>query len=123
MFDATFWRQRLAEMRRILETDRKFLLSGQIEKLARQDKRRGALEAKLHEMPNAVIKAETKSIDQLRRLALRNHNLLKAYIEGARRATRRLGVIEENKGRIGAYKADGTRIATSDARSTKQQRA
>ncbi len=123
MFDAAFWRQRLAEMRRILESDRKFLLSGQIEKLARQDKRRGVLEAKLREMPNAVIEAETNSINQLRRLAIRNHNLLKAYLEGARRATRRLGVIEDSKGRIGAYKADGTRISTSSARSTKQQRA
>ena len=123
MLSVAFWRQRLAEMRSILENDRKLLLSGQIEKLARQARNRSAIEKKLHEMPNAVIKAETKSIDQLRRLAARNQRLLKAYLEGARRATERLGVIEENQGRIGAYKPDGSRISSTSARSTKQQRA
>ena len=85
--------------------------------------RRSAIEEKLHEMPSTVIEAETKSIDQLRRLAARNQRLLKAYLDGARRATRRLGLIEESQGKIGAYKADGSRVSSANARSTKQQRA
>lgn len=123
MFDTATWRRRLAEMRGILENDRVLLLSGQIEKLARQDRRRGVIEAKLHEMPQAVAKAEVKKIDQLRQLAARNQRLLKAYIDGARRATERLVAIEETQGRIGAYKPDGSRVASTGVRSTKQVRA
>ena len=123
MFDRTTWRRRLTEMRGILERDRKYLLSGQIEKLAHQDQRRGAIEAKLHEMPSAVAKAEKKIIGQLRRLAARNHRLLQAYLDGARRATQRLVAFEEARGRIGAYRRDGSRVPSASNRSTKQQRA
>ena len=123
MFDGATWRRRLAEMRRILERDRKYLLSGQIEKLAQQDQKRGAIEAKLHEMPQAFAKAEVKRIDQLRLLAARNHRLLKAYLEGARRTAQRLVANEEKQGRIGAYQRDGSRVPSMNARSTKQQRA
>ena len=123
MFDLAKWRARLAEMRRILETDRILLLSGQIEKLAQQDRRRQVVEARLHEMPQAVAKAEERKIEQLRRLAARNHRLLKAYIDGARWATQRLMDLEENQGRIGAYRRDGSRVPSTSTVSTRQQRA
>lgn len=123
MFDKATWRARLSEMRGILEKDRSLLLSGQIEKLSRQDGRRRTIEAKLHEMPLAIAKSEVKKIDQLRRLAARNHRLLKAYLDGARRAAQRLITIEEDQGRIGAYRRDGSRVPAASAVSTKQQRA
>ncbi len=123
MFDTATWRRRLVEMRAILENDRILLLSGQIDKLAQQDQRRGAIEAKLHEMPAAVAKAEMNRIDQLRRLAARNQRLLKAYLDGARRAARQLVAIEETQGRLGAYKRDGSRVSSTNVRSTKQVRA
>ncbi len=74
-------------------------------------------------MPQAVAKAEERKIEQLRRLAARNHRLLKAYIDGARRATQRLMDMEENQGRIGAYRRDGSRVPSTSTVSTKQQRA
>lgn len=123
MFDKATWRARLTEMRGILEKDRSLLLSGQIEKLSQQDNRRRTIESKLHEMPLAIAKAEVKKIDQLRRLAARNHRLLKAYLDGARRAAQRLMTIEENQGRIGAYRRDGSRVPATNALSTQQQRA
>ncbi len=123
MFDKATWRARLKEMRGILEKDRSLLLSGQMEKLSQQDNRRRSIEAKLHEMPLAIAKAEVKKIDQLRRLAARNHRLLKAYLDGARRAAKRLITIEEHQGRIGAYRRDGSRVPATGALSTKQQRA
>lgn len=123
MFDRSTWRSRLAEMRSVLERDRVYLLAGQIDKLAQQDRKRGAIEAKLQDMPGAVAKAETKSIDQIRHLAARNHRLLQAYLDGARRATRQLVAMEENQGRIGAYRRDGSRVPSPIAKSTKQQRA
>ena len=123
MFETTTWRQRLTEMRSILKRDREYLLTGQIEKLARQDHRRSAIEAKLHEMPGAIAKAERRIIGQLRRLAARNHRLLQAYLEGARRATQRLVALEETEGRIGAYRQDGSRVPSTSHKSTKQLRA
>ena len=68
MFDRAAWRRRLTEMRGILESDRMFLLSGQIEKLAQQDRRRGAIEAALHDMPGEIAKAESGKIEHLKRL-------------------------------------------------------
>ncbi len=123
MFDTATWRRRLTEMRAILESDRSLLLSGQVEKLAQQDQRRGAIEAKLHEMPASIAKAEVNRIEQLRRLAARNQRLLKAYLEGARRAARQLSAIEDSQSRIGAYKRDGSRVSSTNVRSTKQVRA
>lgn len=123
MFDRAAWRRRLTEMRGILESDRMFLLSGQIEKLAQQDRRRGAIEAALHDMPGEIAKAESGKIEHLKRLAARNHRLLQAYLDGARRATSRLVAIEESRGRIGAYRPDGSRVPTPGDQSTKQQRA
>ena len=123
MFDRAAWARRLAEMRGILESDRRYLLSGQIGKLSGQDQRRSVIEAKLHQMPDAIARAETAKIEQIKRLAQRNHRLLQAYLDGARRATRKLVAMEENQGRIGAYRRDGTRVASTSQRSTKQQRA
>lgn len=123
MLDRVAWARRLAEMRGILESDRRYLLLGQIDKLSGQDQRRGAIEAKLHQMPNSVIRAEMAKIQQIKRLAQRNHRLLQAYLDGAQRARRRLVALQENQGRIGAYRRDGTRVASTSQRSTKQQRA
>ncbi len=123
MFDAATWRSRLIEMRGILESDRRYLLAGRIDQLARQDQRRRKIEAKLYEMPRAVAVAEESRIDLLRRLAARNHRLLKAYLDGARRATQRLVALEKDQGRIGAYRRDGSRVSSTGSVSTKQQRA
>lgn len=123
MFDDATWRRRLSEMTAILESDRAFLLSGQIEKLARQDQRRGAIEAKLYEMPQAVAKAEVRKIELLKRLAARNHRLLNAYLEGARRAAQHLAALEQTQGLIGVYRRDGSRVTSTIQRSTTQVRA
>ncbi len=123
MFDTATWRSRLVEMRGILESDRRYLLAGRIDQLARQDQRRRKIEAKLYEMPRAIAEAEEGRIDLLRRLAARNHRLLKAYLDGARRATQRLVALEKDQGRIGAYRRDGSRVSSTGSVSTKQQRA
>ena len=42
---------------------------------------------------------------------------------GARRAARQLTAMEEKQGLIGAYKRDGSRVSSTNVRSTKQVRA
>lgn len=117
------WRARLRDVRRLLEGDRKLLLAGKISALAAKDARRLEIEARLIGMPRAVVEAEQSVIQEIQTLAKRNNRLLKAYLDGARAAMRRLQEIERMRGRIGAYQKDGSRIDPLDQASTRQVRA
>ena len=117
------WRARLKDVRRLLEGDRKLLLAGKISALAAKDARRLEVEARLIGMPRSIVEAEQSVILEIQNLAKRNNRLLKAYLDGARAAMRRLQEIEKMRGRIGAYQKDGSRIDPSDRTSTRQVRA
>lgn len=117
------WRKRLKDARRLLENDRKLLLAGQISALSTQDAKRLAIEARLAEMPRAIIEAEQAVIHEIQTLARKNNRLLKAYLDGARAAMRRLNEIDRMRGRIGAYQKDGSRIEPSAHGTTRQVRA
>lgn len=117
------WRARLKDVRRLLEGDRKLLLAGKISALAAKDARRLEVESRLVGMPRAIVEAEQTVILEIQALAQRNNRLLKAYLEGARAAMRRLQEIERMRGRIGAYQKDGSRIDPSERTSTRQVRA
>ncbi|MGB0925847.1 MAG: hypothetical protein ACPGVA_01465 [Pikeienuella sp.] len=123
MSDLRRWRKMLKDAFRLLESDRKLLLAGQISALVAQDARRVEVEARLADMPRAVIDAEQGIILEIQKLAQRNNRLLKAYLDGARAAMRRMSEIERNQGRIGAYQKDGSRVEAGTPSSTRQLRA
>lgn len=123
MNDLRRWRRMLKDAFQLLESDRKLLLAGRIAALIAQDPRRMEVEARLADMPRAVIDAEQVIILEIQKLAQRNNRLLKAYMDGARAAMRRLTEIERNQGRIGAYQKDGSRVEASIRPSTRQLRA
>ncbi|MGB0852670.1 MAG: hypothetical protein ACPGSI_05220 [Pikeienuella sp.] len=123
MSDLRRWRKMLKDAFRLLESDRKLLLAGQISALVAQDARRVEVEARLADMPRAVIDAEQGIILEIQKLAQRNNRLLKAYLDGARAAMRRMSEIERNQGRIGAYQEDGSRVEAGTPSSTRQLRA
>lgn len=123
MSDLRRWRKMLKDAFRLLESDRKLLLAGQISALVAQDSRRVEVEARLADMPRAVIDAEQGIILEIQKLAQRNNRLLKAYLDGARAAMRRMSEIERNQGRIGAYQKDGSRVEAGTPSSTRQLRA
>ncbi len=123
MSEQSGWRARLRDVRRLLEGDRKLLLAGKIFALAAKDARRLEVEARLMSMPRSIVEAEQLVIMEIQTLAKRNNRLLKAYLDGARAAMKRLQEIEQMRGRIGAYQKDGSRIDRSDGASTRQVRA
>lgn len=123
MGDRGNWRARLSDVRRLLEGDRKLLLAGKISALAAKDARRLEVEARLMSMPRSIVEAEQLVIVEIQTLAKRNNRLLRAYLDGARAAMRRLQEIEQMRGRIGAYQKDGSRIDPSDSTSTREVRA
>lgn len=119
MFSNLTWSRRISEMRNLLALDRRLLLAGAIDELARLDGRRVVVEAKLYEMPREVAEREQLRLAELREMAKRNQRLLSAYLEGARRATKRLMEIHEAVGEIGAYLRDGTKLGNALNQTTK----
>ncbi|MEM7523920.1 MAG: hypothetical protein AAF360_09230 [Pseudomonadota bacterium] len=115
MFDGLRWRNRLNEARTLLVLERRLLLGGSLNELARLDSRRSTLERHLLEMPDDIIARHRMRVEEIRRLALRNHKLLTAYLDGARRAAKRLAEIDTSRRVIGAYMRDGTRIDSESA--------
>ena len=83
MFSNLTWSRRIGEMRSLLALDRRLLLAGAIDELARLDGRRIAVEKKLYEMPRDVAEREQPRLVELRDMARRNQRLLSAYLEGA----------------------------------------
>jgi hypothetical protein len=123
MIEGSGWRARLNDARRLLEGDRKLLLAGKISALAAKDARRLEIESKLVSMPRKIVEAEQAIIQEIQALAKRNNRLLKAYLDGARAAMRRLQEIERVRGQIGAYHKDGSRVDPVELTSTRQVRA
>ncbi|MEM8754815.1 MAG: hypothetical protein AAGF90_17745 [Pseudomonadota bacterium] len=123
MLDGIRWRARLSETRTLLELERRLLLKGQMEELARLDRRRSELERHLVAMPDDMIRRNRQRVEEIRRLAARNHRLLSAYLEGARRAVARLAELEAARQSIGAYTRDGARIDGDPPKRRLQQKA
>lgn len=123
MISDLIWRRRLGDMKSLLAADRRLLLSGAIEDLAKLDPRRLAAEEKLRDMPRDVAQRERRRLRELRRMARRNQKLLQAYLEGARAAATRLTDLNQAGGEFGAYRRDGSRIMSPTGRSTRRVRA
>ena len=117
------WRKRLDDARQLLETDGRLLIAGRVSALAAGDRQRLEVEAGLARMPRAIVEAEQAIIREIQALAIRNNKLLKAYLDGARAAMRRLSEIEKSRGRLSAYQKDGSRVEPSGRTSTTQIRA
>lgn len=113
----------MTETRNLLELERRLLLRGQMNELARLDRRRSDLEAHLTKMPEDVIRRNGPRVKEIRRLAARNHRLLSAYLEGARRAVARLAELEAARMSIGAYLEDGTMIDAEPKKKRLHQKA
>lgn len=123
MLEGLLWRHRLSETKSLLELERRLLLKGEVAELKRLDRRRSSLEGHLTAMPEDVITRHASRVDEIRRLAARNHRLLLAYLEGARLAVARLAEIEAARAEIGAYLKDGSKIEPTPRKSRLQQKA
>lgn len=123
MISDLIWRRRLGDMKSLLDADRRYLLSGAIEELARLDPRRLSAEEKLRGMPREVAQKEKRRLRELRRMARRNQRLLQAYLDGARAAATRLTELNRSNGEFGAYRRDGSKIVSPTSRSTRRVRA
>lgn len=107
----------------MLATERRLLKAGAIDELAALDRRRQALAAEIEAAPAPVAEAFRPLIEEIRAGAARNARLLRAYLDGARDADARLRTIERQKGAIGAYRPDGSRLAAAEADPTRERRA
>lgn len=110
MFETVFARQRLREALRLLGEERTCLLRGDIETLARFERRRAALIAKLPRIPREALEANAALAKAVRRAARRNATLLEAFVEGAKSAERRVRALIGADVAFGAYRRDGSRI-------------
>lgn len=122
MMDELKWRYRLKEMRAMLEAERRFLLSGRLNDIARLDARRESVSAHFENVPSAISDDLKSALEALKKLAARNQRLLSAYLNGAQSAAQRVGELTEGGGRIGAYREDGSRFDGPSAPGSKQQR-
>lgn len=123
MLDAMRWRHRLNEARAMLAAERRLLKAGAIRELAALDRRRQALAAEIEAAPETVVESYGPLIEEIRAEAARNARLLNAYLDGAREGAARLRAIEAQKGAIGAYGPDGSRLAASETGPTRERRA
>ena len=123
MFDDLTWRGRLNEMKAVLMLDRKHLLAGEIGALARLDGRREAVQKKLMAMPEEIARKQEAALRGLRKMARRNHRLLKAYLDGARDASLRLRAADRAGADISAYRRDGSKVSLASPPPTRQTRA
>jgi flagellar biosynthesis/type III secretory pathway chaperone len=111
---------RYSKVLRLLDEERKLLLSGPLDKLDALVKKREAAMAELLEsdtrLPEAFIVA-------LRARAERNGRLLQASIEGVKSAQAQVAKINEQSGELKTYTAEGRAISVSQKRSTRDTRA
>ncbi|MFV0475105.1 MAG: hypothetical protein ACK5MQ_13000 [Pikeienuella sp.] len=123
MLDEMNWRYRLTEARAMLAAERRLLKAGEIGGIAALDRRRRALAAEIEQAPAAIAETHGALIEEIREQAARNGRMLAAYLAGARDAAARLRAIDERKTEIGAYRRDGSRLASPAAGPTRERRA
>ena len=123
MFEKLSWQIRLRRVISHLEEDRRDLLQGKTERLAARNLRRSEAEQELLQIPETMIPGYEREINRIKTLAKRNEVLLKAYIEGSRNASRRLGEIDREQSKIGAYARNGARIDPDRPKPTQDVRA
>lgn len=123
MLDGMRWRYRLAEARALLQAERELLLKGATKGLAALEARRKAVVAGLEGMPAPATSAQRAAVREIGEAARRNQRLLRAYLDGAADAARRLRAIDESRAQIGAYRQDGTRLPGVAPAPTTERRA
>lgn len=119
MLDGVTWRLRLGEAKTLLDREHKLLLAGAIDELARLDRKRAAVEAHILRLPADIAETHANLVNDVRRRALRNQRVLKAFIQGARQAAARIRAIDRENTKLGAYKQDGTLIEGAEERTTR----
>lgn len=123
MLDSMRWRYRLSEARAFLQAERDLLVKGRAAELDGLAARRRLVAESLAEMPASVAEANQAAVREIAAAARRNQRLLRAWLDGAAEAVRRLKAIDESRARIGAYRPDGTRLAGAAAAPTTERRA
>lgn len=122
MSDVSRGRRRLHAVKTLLDEERGLLLKGSADALAALGRRRAAAIAGLDDVTDAAAQQLEDLIASVRAAAARNQRLLQAWLDGANAARKRMERTEGDAG-VGAYRADGSRVAADAPRETVRKRA
>lgn len=111
---------RYSKVLRMLDEERQLLLSGPLDKLQALVSKR---EAAMNELLNSGASLPEAFIEALKARAERNSRLLRASIEGMKSARAQIDEINQQGNSLKTYRADGTQVSVSQARSTRDTRA